>query len=352
MSDLTEQRFNYSNEPDAQLGAELIVMVGVSGSGKSVVSRSMVMKVRGEVVRLNRDNLRAMMYGDVPWSAHKDEVIRVVEREMARVALSKKRTVIIDDTNCNRRTRASWQDLARELRVRLRIVTMTTPLEICIERDAARPGKECVGKEVILRQLGDLNKFKMATSPKTEVLTRPVFEKNMLLSGDWSFRLRDGLWVIVDVDGTLADHTGVRNAYDETRVLNDRPYSVVVEWVRNLFPTHNVLILSGRKEKCGDDTCDWLELQEVPFDHILMRCTSDNRPDDLVKKDLLDMLLEVVPKEKIAFVLDDRPKVVRMWKANGLTVYPVRGTTDHSLDCPKDGPKEKTCEHCGALGDF
>src|SRR5208282_4291581 len=145
----------------------------------------------------------SMMYGEVPWSAHKDEVIRVVEKEMARVALKKGRTVVIDDTNCVRRTRTAWQELARELRIRLRIVTMTTPLEVCVERDAARAGKECVGKEVILRQLGDLNKFKMATSSKTEVLTRPVFEKNMLLNGEWTVRLPDAMWVLVDVDGTV-----------------------------------------------------------------------------------------------------------------------------------------------------
>jgi len=352
MSEFTEERFNYTGVPTAQLGAELIVMVGISGSGKSVVARSMVMKGRGEVVRLNRDNLRSMMYGEVPWSAHKDEVIRVVEKEMARVALKKGRTVVIDDTNCVRRTRTAWQELARELRIRLRIVTMTTPLEVCVERDAARAGKECVGKEVILRQLGDLNKFKMAAETKTEVLTRPVFERQALLSGDFPARLLGSKWVLVDVDGTVADHAGLRGPFEEHKVLLDEVYPVVVDWVRAIYQSYNVCVVSGRHDFCGDDTCEWFEGHQIPFDHILMRRTGDNRPDTIIKQEILEELSEVIGKENIAFVLDDRPCVVRSWRENGITVYPVRGTSDHSLTCPQDAPSNQTCPHCGALGDF
>lgn len=336
-SDFAEQRFDYSTP--GTTSPELIVMVGVSGSGKSTAAKSWVNWGRGEIVRLNRDILRSMMYEDVPWTAHKDEVIRAVERDMARTALKKGKSVIIDDTNCVRRTRAMWEELAREVRCRLRIVTMTTPLETCIERDAARQGKQCVGKDVILRQLGDLNKFKMATETQTEVLTRPVFEKAALLNGGWSVRLPGAKWVLVDVDGTLANCDGVRNPFDEARVLHDNPHPVVVEWVRALYPFYNVCIMSGRKEKCGDDTCDWMELQGVPFDHILMRHTKDNRKDAIVKKELLDMLLGVLKPEDIAFILDDRPQVIRMWRGESevpearhnygrFTVYPVRGAVE------------------------
>jgi predicted kinase len=323
--DFTEQRFDYSlGRADAP---ELVVMVGVSGSGKSVAVKSWVNWGKGQKVRLNKDDMRRMIYVDVPWESHKDDMIRILERDMARTLLKHGRDVFIDDTNCVRRTRAAWEQLAQECRVKFRIVTMTTPKDVCIERDAARPGKECVGRDVIIKQLKDLHKLSMTTDTNP-VLTRPVFEKNALLSGGWTVRLPDADWVIVDVDGTLANHEGVRNAYDESRVLHDNPYPVVVEWVRALYPTKNILIVSGRKEKCGDDTCDWMDMHNVPFDHIIMRCTSDNRSDEFVKKDLLDMILEVVPKEKIAFVLDDRPKVVRMWKREGLTVYPVRGACE------------------------
>jgi predicted kinase len=330
MGDFTEQRFDYSGGRDN--APELVVMVGISGSGKSTVAKSWINWGKGQVVRFNRDSMRAMMYVDAPWETHRDDLVRVLEKEMARTALKMGKDVVIDDTNCVRRTRAVWETLAQETHVRLRIVTMTTPVDVCIERDAARPGKESVGKNVILRQRSDLKKLSMGTETNKQVLTRPVFEKEALLNGGWTTRLPGAKWAIVDVDGTLANHEGVRNPYDEGQVLLDNPYPVVVDWVKALYPTHNVLIVSGRKERCGDDTCDWFELQGVPFDHILMRATSDNRSDEFVKKDLLDMILTVVAKEDIALILDDRPKVIRMWKlffaGSETRVFPVRGAVE------------------------
>ena len=55
----TEQRFDYSG--GRENAPELIVMVGVSGSGKSVHARSLVSQGRGLVIRLNRDSLRSML---------------------------------------------------------------------------------------------------------------------------------------------------------------------------------------------------------------------------------------------------------------------------------------------------
>jgi hypothetical protein len=44
----------------------------------------------------------------------------------------------------------------------------------------------------------------------------------------------------------------------------------------------------------------------------------DSRPDTIVKKEVLDDLLKNVPKEQIAFVIDDRPSVLNMWHDNGM----------------------------------
>ncbi len=48
-----------------------------------------------------------------------------------------------------------------------------------------------------------------------------------------------------------------------------------------------------------------------------MRRSGDNRPDEIVKKEILDTLLN---KDSVIRVYDDRPKVVRMWRAEGLEV--------------------------------
>lgn len=359
-NEFTEQRFDYSQgRTDAP---ELIVMVGVSGSGKSVLAKQWVNRGRGDVVRFNRDSLRAMLYVDVPWSNHNEELTRRYAREGVILALRMGRTVIVDDTNCSVRVRNELEEIARDCRAKFRLTVMSTPLDVCIERDSKREGKEKVGEGVIRKQYKDLNGT--TVSPKAYGLTvvnRAALDREAFCTREISFRLPEAKLVLCDIDGTLADHEGDevcfkcgidtveigrpkstrkcsqcdgitgRSPFDEDKVLLDKPYPVVVAWVRALYPHYNVIIVSGRHNTCSEDTCAWLEAQGVPFDYILMRegTPPDNRSDVIVKQELLDSILRTVLKDRIAFVLDDRPRVINgCWKAAGLKVYPVRGQVD------------------------
>jgi len=348
----TEQRYDYSaGRPNAP---ELIMMVGISGSGKSVHAKSLVNWGRGTIVRLNRDSIRAMLYCDVPWSSGNENLVRNWQMEGARMALQSGKDVIIDDTNCIRNTRQKWEEFAQQTRVRLRIITMTTPIDVCIERDSKREGKEKIGEGIIRKQNKDLNEVKIKPREEKEVkITRPYMERQTLNSGGgWTVRLPNAKTVIVDVDGTTA-HNATRSPYDESKVLEDTPHETVCEWVRLIYPSYNVIIVSGRHDGCGDDTWDWHEMHGVPFDHMLMRYNGDNRSDVIVKQEILNELAAVIGKENIAFVLDDRPKVVEMWKSNGLVVYPVRGGTIHKAECAYATAKGyRSCPDCGALENF
>jgi predicted kinase len=378
----TEQRFDYSDgRPDAP---ELVMMVGVSGSGKSVHAKALVNRGRGGIVRLNRDSIRAMLYCDVPWNSKNENLVRNWQMEGARQALQAGKDAIIDDTNCVRNTRQKWEEFAQQARVRFRVITMTTPLDVCIERDARREGRERVGEGVIRKQHKDLTALHISgKEPKEAKLTRPYFERQALKDGGWTVRLPDAPWVLVDVDGTLATfvnpETGekLRGPFEEHRVLVDLPVETVCEWVRSLFPHYNICIVSGRHDFCGDDTCDWLETHGVPFDHILMRRSGDNRSDAPVKEEILRELqaavggdhgaytrweefsdgdgkpILAVPKCGIAFVIDDRPRVVRMWRSMGVPAFPVRGWVVHAPGCAYDGQRGyRQCPDCGALEDF
>lgn len=136
--------------------------------------------------------------------------------------------------------------------------------------------------------------------------------------------------IIVDIDGTLADHEGVRSPFDESRVFFDKPVPAVIKWVQELSKDHNILIVSGRHETCAPDTILWLENHNVPFDGLFMRGAKDNRSDTVVKYEILRQIIddEGIPLSDIEFVLDDRPKVINMWRQSGLTVYPVRGAIE------------------------
>jgi predicted kinase len=368
-NEFTEQRFDYSKgRKDAP---ELTITVGISGCGKSTWTKQEVNRNRGDIVRLNRDDIRKMLFVDVPWNSFNENLVRNWQQEGARQALQMGKNVIIDDTNCVRRTRQGWEEFAQKNFVKLRIVTFNTDPETCVERDKARgvPCPNCgkapgvmVGEGVIKKQRKDLgdNKVKEKT-PTVYKLTRPYFERTEYLkNGGWVARLPNAKWVLVDVDGTVADHLGVRSPFDESKVLEDRVWEPVAEMLRTLYPTHNVCVVSGRHDHCGDDTCDWFEMHGVPFDHMLMRYSGDNRSDVVVKQEILDELAAVVGKENIEFVIDDRPRVVEMWKSNGLTVRQVfagevltNPTVQHADGCAYANQKGyRRCPDCAALEYF
>jgi predicted kinase len=279
---------------------ELIVMVGPSGSGKSTWVKRKVEESGGKMVRLNRDDMRLMVHDGKCKARNMETYISAMQHQMAERALNGGFNVIVDDTNLNEGTRRRWKDLATRIKVEHREYWMDTSLGDCLMNDTGRSGPSRVGAAVIMRQFLE--------SGRLPISGRPI--------------------VIVDVDGTLADHEGIRSPYDESKVHLDNPYPVIVEWVRELSKDHDIYIVSGRHSTCGEATIDWMNDVDVPFDYIFMRHAWDNRADTVVKKEILDALLKLVPRERIAFVIDDRPKVIRMWKENGLRVFPARGAVE------------------------
>jgi hypothetical protein len=109
-------------------------------------------------------------------------------------------------------------------------------------------------------------------------------------------------------------------------VYNDPPIDIVVDWIKACYPEFHILIVSGRspEHECDERTRMWLHKHDIKYDHLIMRRANMHGPDDEEKQLILDDILKVIPKEDIAFVVDDRMRCVRMWKANGLRVIPVR----------------------------
>jgi hypothetical protein len=130
--------------------------------------------------------------------------------------------------------------------------------------------------------------------------------------------------VLVDIDGTLALRTGTRSPFDWGRVGEDEPHPAVVELVQTLAAAgrHRIILLSGRDEVCRWQTEMWLDAQRVPYDELHMRARNDNRKDFVVKAELYRA--HVAGRYTVAFVVDDRDQVVRMWRHDlGLTCLQV-----------------------------
>jgi hypothetical protein len=100
----------------------------------------------------------------------------------------------------------------------------------------------------------------------------------------------------------------------------DEPIKAVVDLVRMLARTHHILVVSGRPmDLCGLATEDWLLKHNVPFVHLFMRDNGDGREDTIVKKEIAELL----PLERVDYVIDDRPSVLRMWRELGLFTLAV-----------------------------
>jgi hypothetical protein len=75
-----------------------------------------------------------------------------------------------------------------------------------------------------------------------------------------------------------------------------------------------IVLCSGRNEKNRPETIDWLAQQRVQYHELLLRKDGDYRPDSVVKREIL----ETMDKSKILFVVEDRSRVVEMWRSEGL----------------------------------
>ena len=135
--------------------------------------------------------------------------------------------------------------------------------------------------------------------------------------------------IIVDIDGTLADCShrqgfirGRRKKWKKffEAASKDRPRIDVLAQVRELAKRHRINLVSGRPEQYRQQTLKWLRHYGIPFESLYMRENGDYRPDDIVKQEILDLCFE---KDNIELVIDDRPRVVRMWESNGLKVLDV-----------------------------
>lgn len=280
----------------------MIIMQGLPASGKSTRAEE-IAKSMGNTVRINKDLLRTMLHFD-KFNGRNEGMTRDATRSLAKHYIGTGINVIIDDTNLNPGTLQSWKDLAKELKAKIEVVRLDTPVIECVMRDTTRTKQ--VGGTVI---------------------------KNMALQ--YGLMTIEGDIVICDIDGTIADTAWrthfVKKAPGEKKDWKSFFENMVNDPVREdvramLIDYYNkgmtVIFLSGRPDNYKPHTLKWLEDNHLSFAFtVMMRRAGDSRDDTIVKKEILDTYFK--DKSKIKAVLDDRPSVIRMWKENGLNVIDV-----------------------------
>ena len=134
--------------------------------------------------------------------------------------------------------------------------------------------------------------------------------------------------VIFDIDGTLADieHRRVylkgerpNWAKFNAEMGGDTPNRPIVDLYKTLWASgvYDLQIVTGRNEAFRKITETWLTWNGIEFNRVLMRADKDNRPDNIIKGEILERLR--AEGRDIAFAVDDRQQVVEMWRANGVT---------------------------------
>ena len=130
--------------------------------------------------------------------------------------------------------------------------------------------------------------------------------------------------VIFDIDGTLAD-VSERIHYLKKKPKNweaffqgmaqDKAIRSMVRLCNILYASGiEIILCSGRNEEYRAQTVTWLAEQGVPYHQLLLRKDNDRRSDSIVKHELLAQ----IDKSKVLFVVEDRSRVVEMWRSEGL----------------------------------
>lgn len=124
---------------------------------------------------------------------------------------------------------------------------------------------------------------------------------------------------LCDIDGTLADHRGIRDVYDDSKVHLDKTLPTV-DVIQSIFAAgKDIIFVSGRGDNCRRGTEKWL-LDKVGFcNDLFMRKSGDFRSDEIIKKEIYDN--HIKDNYNVLGVFDDRLKVIRMWEKEGLFVF-------------------------------
>ena len=281
---------------------EIILTVGLPASGKTTWANEFINKNRN-YVNINRDDIRLMIGGRDNYhkfTSSREELVTDIAFDAACSAVLKGKSVIISDTNLNRKFNIEWKKFAEEHKIKYTEQLFTdVSVGECIERDKLR--EYPVGSKVIM---GMYNKYKSIWWPETK--------RDKELENCY----------IVDVDGTLAEMHN-RGPFEWDKVKCDRAKWDVIHVVNALKKERNakIVIMTGRDGSALLDTISWLDEHGVNYDHVYIRQTKDNRKDVIVKRELYEN--HVKGKYNVLGVFDDRDQVVDMWRHLGFTCFQV-----------------------------
>lgn len=305
---------------------KITILIGYSASGKSTLANNIVSNNSNTVI-VNRDKLREMLFGyseSTIQNYYKDSNELIKNREdlvteaqynLIEAYLDSGKDVIIDDTNLDKKYIKNIQKKFYYSNIELVDVPSFTNIskDEAIINDSNRT--RIVGKKVIDKQ------YDRYINLKAYILSFKHTPPKLLLNN--SLTNKNGTnkpkCIIVDIDGTIADKNN-RNAFDLTKVIQDKPRQNIIDISNKLFKDYRVILCSGREEVCREDTIKWLDNNKVLYSQLLMRGKGDFRPDWIIKQEFWDSITD---DYYIVGLFDDRNQVIRRGRQLGLDMLQV-----------------------------
>lgn len=145
--------------------------------------------------------------------------------------------------------------------------------------------------------------------------------------------------VIFDVDGTLADVSGMRHyvatdpkrknfeAFHKAACYFAPANQPVLDAMIESHQAGNVnIVVTARFERWRYYTTVWMQKWEAQLDYLLMRPEGDFRRDFEVKRDILARIRRA--GFTVIHAWDDNPNVIKLWHEEGIATTVVPGWVD------------------------
>jgi hypothetical protein len=276
---------------------ELVVLCGPQGSAKTTYAKS---------------SLASYTY------ISQDEQGKPGYINNLKAALERGDNVVIDRMNHLKEQRKGFITEAKALGYTTRIIVFHVPYAVCHKRCMERANHPNIpqGDNVIVsRALNTFfTKYERVEDGEADTIERKGWDG-----------AKDPA-IICDLDGTLCtiDHRlhfikgeGKKNwAGFFGGIKDDKINTWCDEIIFSMKDFYSIVLCSGRPDDHRQATVDWLKENTVSHDNLFMRHRGDYRADDIVKEMLLDF--EILTQYKPLFAIDDRQRVIKMWRKRGI----------------------------------
>lgn len=138
--------------------ANLILMMGIPGSGKSTLAKSKFINEKD--LYISRDEIRFnIVPPEAPYFSKENEVFDEFVRQIqAGIDNKEKRYVVADATHLNGGSRLKLLNRLNRDFIETYVIFVNTPLEIALERNSKREGRENVPEHIIRNMYNSIEK--------------------------------------------------------------------------------------------------------------------------------------------------------------------------------------------------